>query len=366
MTPEFWRGKRVLLTGHTGFKGGWLALWLTRHGADVTGLALDPVRDDDLFSLARVGEVCDSRIVDLRDREAVYRTVADCRPEIVLHLAAQPLVLPGYDDPIYTYETNVMGTAHLLEAVRQTDSARTVYVVTSDKVYLNPGTGEPLREDDPLGGYDPYSSSKSCAEIVTACWRDSFLHKQGITVLSGRAGNVIGGGDLSAYRLLPDIWKAFVADKPVILRNPEATRPWQIVLEPLDGYLTHIERAYEDSAATPAALNFGPDPNDVWPVRRIVERAIEILGDGSWQPETDETPHEAPLLALDSSRAAETIGWQPRTGIEIAVNWTFDWWKSIRDGRDGRDVCMEQLAAFEALGDNSMTRSEPREGNRPA
>ena len=346
---EFWRDKRVLLTGHTGFKGTWLALWLHKAGAKVTGLALPPENETDLYRVARVDDLIDSHMVDLRDREAVGRCVGDADPEIVIHMAAQALVLPGYQDPVGTYATNVMGTAHLLDALREAPNLQAVSVVTSDKVYANPGTGIPLREEDPLGGNDPYSSSKGCAEILTRCWDRSFLAERGVQVVTGRAGNVIGGGDLAPYRLVPDIWRAFEKGEAVILRNPESTRPWQFVLDPLSGYLMQVESVLADPESTPKNLNFGPTPEDVWPVGKVVDTAISILGKGAWERESEKTPAEAPLLTLDSSLARKTIGRSGRLAVEPAVRWTFEWWNDMSEGADPRELCLGQIARYEQL-----------------
>lgn len=305
MNPAFWPGRRVLVTGHTGFKGGWLSLWLQQLGAAVTGYALAPPSRPSLFETARVGESMDSTVGDVRDFDTLQATVAKYRPEIVFHLAAQPLVVPSYQQPVETYATNIMGTVHLLEAVRQVGGVRVVVNVTSDKCYANREWLWGYRENEPMGGEDPYSSSKGCAELVTAAYRASFFPpadyaRHGLALASARAGNVIGGGDWAAHRLIPDMIRAFQASRPTSIRCPEAVRPWQHVLEPLSGYLTLAEHLWIEGPALAEGWNFGPREHDARPVRWLVDRLAELWSDdASWEPDGEPHPHEAHYLKLD-------------------------------------------------------------------
>ena len=301
-------------------------------------------------------EGVDSRLADLRDREAVAATVADCAPEVVLHMAAQALVLPGYEDPVGTFATNVMGTAHLLEALRGSPDLKAVVCVTSDKVYENPGTGVPLTEADPLGGRDPYSASKAASEMAVRSWAESFLEPAGVAVATARAGNVIGGGDTAAHRLLPDLFRALESGAPLVVRHPAATRPWQHVLEPLSGYLALARALVERPAKAPRRLNFGPPPADAWPVRRVLAHVAERLGTpAAWQTATGPTPPEAPLLSLDARLAAETLGWRPRLKVAEALAWTADWWREHRAGADARALCLDRITRYEARADGPET-----------
>ena len=353
MTPDFWHGKRVLLTGHTGFKGSWLALWLQSLGAEVQGLALAPPTTPNLFNAARVADGLASDLGDIRDVDTVRRAMQRCRPQIVLHLAAQPLVRLSYSTPVDTYATNVMGTVHVLEAARAAGSVRAIVNVTTDKCYQNREWVWGYREDEPMGGRDPYSSSKACAELVTAAYRDSFLAEAGIAVGSGRAGNVIGGGDWAADRLVPDTLRAFGSGQPVLLRNPQATRPWQHVLEPLDGYLTLAEKLYAHGAGYAAPWNFGPAEDDVQPVQWIVERLAAAWGPGArWQVQADtQGPHEAHWLKLDTSKARQLLGWQPRWRLAHALDQTVQWHQAWLRGDCMRTLCLAQITAYAQAAD---------------
>jgi len=353
MTPDFWHGKRVLLTGHTGFKGSWLALWLQSLGAEVQGLALAPPTTPNLFTAARVADGLASEMGDIRDFDTVRCVMQRFRPQIVLHLAAQPLVRLSYSTPVHTYATNVMGTVHVLEAARAAGSVRAIVNVTTDKCYQNREWVWGYREDEPMGGRDPYSSSKACAELVTAAYRDSFLADAGIAVGSGRAGNVIGGGDWAADRLVPDALRAFGSGQPVLLRHPQATRPWQHVLEPLDGYLTLAEKLFVHGASYAAPWNFGPADDDVQPVQWIVERLAAAWGPGArWQVQADaHSLHEAHWLKLDTSKARQLLGWQPRWRLAHALAQTVQWHQAWLRGDCMRTLCLAQIAAYAQAAD---------------
>lgn len=345
--PDFWRGKRVLLTGHTGFKGSWLALWLQRLGAQVTGLALPPATDPSLFALAGVAQGMDSHACDVRDAAATAALVRAACPDIVLHLAAQALVRPSYAAPLDTYATNVMGTAHVLDALRGLPQVRVAVVVTTDKVYRNREWVYPYREDDALGGHDPYSASKVAAEIVAASYRDAFLAAQGVAVATARAGNVIGGGDWSPERLLPDAAAAWSAGQTLVLRNPHATRPWQHVLEPLAAYLHLAELLWAD-AAKAGAYNFGPAPHEAATVGRVVEIAQASYPAAPVQYQSDSrNPHEAGLLALDTALARSRLGVAPVWALPQAVGRTMAWYRDFHAGASARTLCLSDLEAFE-------------------
>jgi CDP-glucose 4,6-dehydratase len=340
--PAFWRGKRVLLTGHTGFKGSWLSLWLASLGAEVTGYSDQVPTQPSLFELARVGEDVRDLRGDVRDPDALARAAAGA--EIVLHLAAQPIVRRSFAEPRETYEVNVMGTVNVLEAARAAGSAAIVNV-TSDKCYENREWEWAYREDEPMGGHDPYSSSKGAAELVTSAYRRSY----GLPVASARAGNVIGGGDWGADRLIPDVMRAAVAGEAVEIRNPGATRPWQHVLNPLSGYLVLAQRLYEEPEAA-TAWNFGPADGEARPVGWIVERLDELWPGGlRWNHDTGEHPHEARYLKVDSSRARARLGWAPRWGLERTLESIVEWYAALRDGADMRAVTLAQLEAFNTL-----------------
>ncbi len=327
--PAFWAGRRVMLTGHTGFKGSWLLVLLDRLGAHVTGLALTPDSTPSMFELIGGASLCDHHVVDIQDAPAVEAIFARAAPEIVLHLAAQPLVRASYADPLGTFRTNVMGTAHVLEACRKAPSVSTILSVTTDKCYANDGRTEGYREDAPLGGHDPYSNSKACAELVSACWRDSFLAERGAGLATARAGNVIGGGDWSADRLVPDAIRAFSAGRALEIRNPDAVRPWQHVLEPLNGYLLLAEALAADPARFACGWNFGPTPADMASVRDVVDLLARHWGaEQQWEKQAGDHPHEAAMLTLDSSAAADALAWRPRLSLDRTLGLTSDWYRA--------------------------------------
>jgi CDP-glucose 4,6-dehydratase len=343
----FWPGKRVLVTGHTGFKGAWLSLWLRRLGAEVVGLAL-PAERDGLFNRAALDQDIDSHIGDVRDPQTVQRLVRAERPQIVFHLAAQALVRASYADPLGTLDTNVRGTAHVLEALRNVQEVRVAVIVTTDKVYRQDGTTKrAFREDDPLGGHDPYSASKAAAEVVVASYRDAFLRQSGIAVSSARAGNVIGGGDWAADRLIPDAVRAWSQDACLMVRHPTAVRPWQHVLEPLHGYLKMAERTWAQPAHA-GAYNIGPAATDAAQVSEVLRLAVEAFGRGSWQQDQRrDAPHEAAHLTLDATRADEVLGIRPRWALASAVRRTMAWYRHAQDGTDARSACLNDIVAYE-------------------
>jgi CDP-glucose 4,6-dehydratase len=349
-----WQGKRVFLTGHTGFKGGWLALWLTKLGAEVRGYSLSPSSTPSLFEVARIGSLVDDQRGDIRDEPSLIRALSDFNPEVVFHLAAQPLVRLSYADPIATFETNVMGTAHVLEAVRKVASVRAVVCVTTDKCYENNEWHWGYRESDPLGGYDPYSSSKACAEIVSAAYRRSFLAPAGVNVATARAGNVIGGGDWSTDRLLPDLVRGFLSGSPVGIRRPGAIRPWQHLLEPLNGYIILAEKLLgEHGSRYATAFNFGPADDDARTVGWIADRMVATWGSGrSWFQDGDCGVHEAGFLKLDASRARAELSWSPRLTLTVALDWLVQWYKAQAAGEDMQRFSLEQINRYQALSDD--------------
>jgi CDP-glucose 4,6-dehydratase len=350
MNRGFWLGKRVFLTGHTGFKGGWLALWQADMGAEVHGYALSPPTEPNIFT------VCDLQahlktctIADIRDLTALTQAMLAAQPDIVLHLAAQPLVRYSYTAPVEIYAVNVMGTVNLLEAVRHTPSIKAVVIVTSDKCYENREWVWPYRENEAVGGYDPYSSSKGCSELVTAAYRRSFLEPAGVQLASARAGNVIGGGDWANDRLIPDFLRALDAGQTLTIRSPHATRPWQHVLEPLSGYLTLAEKLYVQGQDFAGAWNFGPDETDARPVQWIVERLCEQVPGATWQCDTAPQPHEANYLKLDSSKAKAKLGWYPRWNLDTALKNTLAWHHLWKQGADMAAISFDQIHAYEAV-----------------
>jgi CDP-glucose 4,6-dehydratase len=348
ISPDFWRGKRVFLTGHTGFKGSWLALWLVQLGARVTGYALPPATTPNLFQLADIDSQIDSMLGDIRDPDALGRALRAGRPEIILHLAAQALVSEGYADPVGTYETNVMGTLNVLEQARRLPDLQAVLVVTTDKCYENHETERAYVESDPLGGHDPYSSSKACAEIVAASWRRSFFSGAGqAAIATARAGNVIGGGDWSPHRLVPDLLHAFANGATARLRNAHAIRPWQHVLEPLSGYLLLAEKLCHDpSLARP--WNFGPDLDDCVSVADLAAQLSALWpGGGRYTLEKSSLPHEAGLLRLDARHAREILGWRPRWRLSEALRQTVDWQQAWLSGSSMRDFCRQQIHLYQ-------------------
>lgn len=350
-----WRGRRVFLTGHTGFKGGWLAVWLAKLGAEVRGYALDPETEPNLFTAARVGSVVDDVRGDLLDRRRLEESMRTFVPEVVFHLAAQPLVRRSYADPLGTYATNVLGTASVLEAIRKTASVRAVVCVTTDKCYENREPDKPCSETDPLGGGDPYSSSKACAELVCAAWRSAFFTvdragERRVALATARAGNVIGGGDWSEDRLIPDLIRGFQSGELVRIRRPNAIRPWQHVLEPAQGYIVLAEKLLAGRPEAQAAFNFGPDPEDAWPVHRIADRLATAWGAGAaWIHDTRPGVHEAASLRLDSRKAAATLRWKPQLKVEEALRWTIAWYRAFEAGENMLDFTREQIADYEQL-----------------
>ena len=348
VNANFWRHKRVLVTGHTGFKGSWLSLWLQSLGATVHGLALAPPTKPALFTEACVGEGMASTIGDIRDFEVVRAVMAAFRPEIVIHMAAQPLVRQSYSDPVATYATNVMGTVHVLEAARHSESMRAIVNVTTDKCYENKEWIWGYREDEPMGGRDPYSNSKGCSELVTSAYRRSFFQASEIALASARAGNVIGGGDWAVDRLVPDILRAFEKGRPVTIRNPHAIRPWQHVLEPLSGYLILAEKLHGQPGQQAAeGWNFGPHDDDARPVQWIVENMVEAWGNGaSWQLDGAEHPHEASYLKLDISKSKERLGWKPSWDLATALEKIIVWHQAWLAGQNLQELCRQQIAEY--------------------
>jgi CDP-glucose 4,6-dehydratase len=353
MKHDFWRGKRVFMTGHTGFKGSWLSLWLQQLGATLTGYALTPPTNPSLFEVASVGQDMRSIIADIRDAEMLAKAMRETRPEIVIHMAAQPLVRYSYQAPIETYATNVMGTVHLLDAVRQTSTVRAVVNITSDKCYDNKEWPWGYRENEPMGGYDPYSSSKGCAELVTAAYRNSYFNpakyaEHGIAIATARAGNVIGGGDWAENRLIPDILRAIEAGQPVNIRSPYAIRPWQHVLEPLGGYITLAEKLYREGSVFAEGWNFGPADEDAKPVQWIVEQLTAAWGEGAaWQLDQGSQPHEAHYLKLDCSKAKARLGWHPRWQLSDALSSIVAWHKGLLDRANMKTLTLNQIASYE-------------------
>jgi CDP-glucose 4,6-dehydratase len=347
-----WNGKRVLITGHTGFKGGWLAMDLALRGAKMVGLAIEPATNPSLFQAARIESLIDSRIEDVRDFSSLLTVMREFRPEIVFHLAAQPLVRRSYAHPLETFETNVMGTANLLEAVRQVESTRVVLVVTTDKCYENREWHWGYREIDPLGGHDPYSASKAAAEIVAAAFRSSYfsadkIASHGVALATVRAGNVIGGGDWSEDRLIPDMVRAFSQGCPVNVRNPHAVRPWQHVLEPVEGYIELAERMWDDPVRFSSAWNFGPELADAIPVGEVVQTFASCWGgNATWRFDTAQHSHEAGLLRLDCSKAAAELGWRPRLHIKDALAMTADWYQNFLHASDMVEFSSKQIGGY--------------------
>jgi CDP-glucose 4,6-dehydratase len=346
-TSEFWRQRRVFLTGHTGFKGAWLHLWLQRLGAQVTGYALSPNTAPNLFTLVSADSL--SHIADIRDADKIRAALHQADPQVVIHMAAQALVRESYRDPLATYATNVLGTGNLLQACRTLKHLECVLVVTSDKVYENDGAGRPFVEDDRLGGHDPYSNSKACAELLTASFRDSFF-APGAPIASVRAGNVIGGGDWSQDRLIPDCVRALDANAPVSLRYPGAIRPWQHVLEPLAGYLTLAQALVRTPATAPRAVNFGPEASSFCSVREVVEAfSARFSGRPGWRQDDAVHPNEAAALTLSSDLAHRALGWRPRLNVGESLSWTADWYRAHAAGENMKKYSEAQIARYHSL-----------------
>ena len=347
--PAFWYGRRVFLTGHTGFKGAWTALWLKRLGAEVQGYALRPETEPALWPLVAEGVLARETIADINDGAALAGALDAARPEIVLHLAAQALVRRSYVEPLATIAANTLGTAALLDALRGREGLKAVVIVTTDKVYANADTGRDFVEDDPLGGHDPYSASKAAAELIARSYAASFFDKAAVSVATARAGNVVGGGDWSADRLIPDIWRAMQAESPLLLRHPDATRPWQHVLEPVRGYLMYAEALTRDPAL-PRALNFGPKPARPMTVAEVADAVSSAMGaDRAWERDAGEHPPEMKLLSLDPGLAGRALGWRPRLADAEGVEWTARWYSDFAAGADARGLCEAQIARYEAL-----------------
>ncbi len=344
---DFWRSKRVLLTGHTGFKGGWLALWLQRMGAHVTGIALPPSTAPNLYELARVSDGVKSHFCDIRNASALSSIVAEAQPEIVFHLAAQALVRASYKKPLDTFSSNMMGTANLLDALRGLDNVRVAVMVTTDKVYRNQEWPYPYRENDSLGGHDPYSASKAASEMIIASYRDAFLAEQGVAVASARAGNVIGGGDWSEDRLIPDAVRAWETGRILEIRRPQAIRPWQHVLEPLAGYLALAEKLWTQPELA-GAYNFGPHTHEAATVREVAELARAAYGGGEARyGDENAGPHEAGWLALETAKTRATLGLAPKWMLAEAVKRTMDWYRAQRGGADARALCENEISDYE-------------------
>lgn len=342
----FWKGKRVFLTGHTGFKGSWLALWLADMGAVVKGYALNPPTNPSLFIEANVSEKIESEIGDIRDFEELKASMTTFSPDILIHMAAQPLVRLSYKEPLDTYETNVMGTAKVLEASRSCKELKAVVSVTTDKCYENKEWVWGYREDEPMGGYDPYSSSKGCAELVTSAYRCSFMQERGVGLASARAGNVIGGGDWAEDRLIPDILRAFEEKRPVIIRNPKSTRPWQHVLEPLSGYLVLAQALYEEPDKFAEGWNFGPFDEDAKPVDLILNQMVEEWPNSSWELDSDAHPHEAGYLKLDISKAKDRLHWHPTWRLEQTLAKIIEWHQAWLSKEDMQAKCLEEIKDY--------------------
>jgi CDP-glucose 4,6-dehydratase len=356
MNPAFWDGKRVFITGHTGFKGGWLSLWLQQLGANLTGYSLPAPTSPSLFELASVADEMHSVFGDIRDSENLLSSMQNAKPEIVFHMAAQPLVRQSYIDPVETYSTNVMGTVYLFEAIRKTPSVRSLVNVTTDKCYENNEWIWPYRENEPMGGYDPYSNSKGCSELVTSSYRNSYFnaanyHEHGVALATARSGNVIGGGDWAVDRLVPDILSAFAEKKSAIIRNPNAIRPWQHVLEPLRGYLTLAEKLYAaDGINFAQAFNFGPSSEDAKSVEWTFKKLASLWGQNtSWQIDDANHPHEANYLKLDISKAAHLLNWRPLIGIEKALELTVDWSRAWKSNTNLKEITTSQISEYQSL-----------------
>lgn len=345
--PHFWRGKRVLITGHTGFKGSWLSLWLQSMGATLRGVALPPPTTPSLFEVAQLSNYMEHRIIDIRDYVALKAEFDDFQPEIIIHMAAQALVRLSYSEPVETYATNVLGTAHVLEAARHLRSLKAIVNVTTDKCYENQEWSWGYRENDTLGGHDPYSSSKACAELVSAAYRNSFLKAAGIAMATVRAGNVIGGGDWARDRLVPDALRALQANEPILIRNPDAIRPWQHVLEPLRGYLLLAERLFTNGSLDAEAWNFGPRDEDAKPVKWVVEHLCRAWGrDASWHIQPGQHPHEAHFLKLDTSKVRQRLNWHPQMSLQSALSYICEWHRAWLGGQDAREISLNQIQRF--------------------
>lgn len=348
VNPSFWKGKKVFLTGHTGFKGSWLSLWLQHMGAIVKGYSLEPNTTPNLFTEAKVGHNMDSEIGDITDLNHITESMMAFNPEILIHMAAQPLVRLSYQNPVLTYATNVMGTVNVLEAARKCPKLKALVSVTTDKCYENKEWAWGYRENESMGGHDPYSNSKGCSELVISAYRNSFFNNTNSAGLaSARAGNVIGGGDWSNDRLIPDILKAFEKNEPVIVRNPLATRPWQHVLEPLSGYLVLAQHLFEYGSDFAEGWNFGPKDEDCKPVSWILEKMVSHWGKGAyWELDKKINPHEAGYLKLDCSKAATRLNWYPQWNLEYTLESIIDWQQHYLSGKNIQEKCLEEIAKY--------------------
>ena len=342
----FWKDKRVFVTGHTGFKGSWISLWLSSLGSTVKGYALQPPTSPSLFYEARVGEIIESDIGDIRNQKILHKSMIEFSPDILIHMAAQPLVRYSYDIPIETYEVNIIGTAKVLEVARNCPNLKTIINITTDKCYENEERDKSYKEGDPMGGHDPYSSSKGCAELVASAYSRSFLKMNGIGLASVRAGNVIGGGDWARDRLIPDILRSFEKGEPVIIRNPKATRPWQHVLEPLSGYLVLAQKLYKDQEQYEGGWNFGPYEQDVKPVDWILNKMISEWPNSSWKIDSNSNLHEAGFLKLDISKAQSKLGWYPTWSLNCALEKIIKWHQLWINGEDMQVICFDEIDTY--------------------
>jgi CDP-glucose 4,6-dehydratase len=349
VNPTFWKGKKVFITGHTGFKGSWLSLWLQEMGAVVKGYALDPNTNPNLFTQAKVAQNMDSEIGDITDLNHISESMKIFNPEVLIHMAAQPLVRLSYQEPVLTYTTNVMGTVNVLEAARKCTNLKAIVSVTTDKCYENKEWSWGYRENEPMGGHDPYSSSKGCVELVTAAYRKSFFNGENSAfIASARAGNVIGGGDWSADRLIPDILRAFEKNEPVIVRNPLSTRPWQHVLEPISGYLVLAQHLFEEGSNVAEGWNFGPKDEDCKPVSWILDRMVTNWGNGaSWQLDKNHNPHEAGYLKLDCSKAAMRLNWYPKWNLEYTLESIINWHQHYIAQKNIQEQCLLEITKYQ-------------------
>jgi len=342
---EFWQDKRVFLTGHTGFKGSWLSMWLSHLGCTVLGYALSPNTSPSLFDVAKVSTIIDSKIGDIRDQKSLHESMVDFDPEILIHMAAQPLVRYSYENPVETYEINVIGTAKVLEVARSCSNLKAIINITTDKCYENVGFDKSYKETDPMGGFDPYSSSKGCAELIASSYRRSYLNDLGIGIASVRAGNVIGGGDWASDRLIPDILRSFQKNEPVIIRNPKATRPWQNVLEPLSGYLVLAQKIYNNQDYS-GAWNFGPKEQDVESVDWILDKMITQWPGSSWRLDQNSSPHEEGFLKLDISKAEFKLGWKPLWGLSHTLKKIILWHNAWKNKEDMHTICIAEIEEY--------------------
>ena len=344
---SFWQKKRVLITGHTGFKGSWLSLWLQLLKAEVIGFALPPPTNPNLFTLAQIANGMTNLIGDIRDYSSINNVINQYKPEIIIHMAAQPLVRYSYNNPVETYTTNVMGTVHLLEAARLTNTIKAIVNVTTDKCYQNNECQIGYREDDSLGGFDPYSNSKACSEFVTSAYRHSYFNQNNVGLASARAGNVIGGGDFAADRLIPDIIRSYINRTPILIRYPNAVRPWQHVLEPLKGYLLLAQRLYESPMQYSESFNFGPSDSEIKPVRWIIDYINRYVGDEiQWMQDENFIFYETSYLKLNCSKARERLGWQSHWNLEKGLHATIDWYQAYQKHENVKNVMIEQIENF--------------------